>query len=83
MKKYILRPPQRQMLDTKTREIMETLAETIEELSLLTEATHNEHMAEINSDTEIIVNITPRIEERYTAFHLIYYAETADITDIG
>jgi len=40
-------------------------------------------MAEINSDTEIIVNITPRIEERYTAFHLIYYAETADITDIG
>lgn len=58
-------------------EILEMMAETIEEMSQIAEARHNEKMAEITSETELVVKITPRIEERYTAFHLIYFAETA------
>lgn len=58
-------------------EILELMADTIEEMSQIVEARHNEHMAEITQETELVTSITPRIEERYTAFHLIYFRETA------
>jgi peptidyl-tRNA hydrolase len=58
-------------------EILELMADTIEEMSQIVEARHNEHMAEITSETELVITMSPRIEERYTAFHLVYFAETA------
>ena len=58
-------------------QILELMAETIDEMSQIVEARHNEHMAEITSETELFATLTPRIEERYTAFHLGYFAETA------
>ncbi len=58
-------------------EIREMMAETIEELSQLAEARHNEKMAEITAETALINTLTARISDRYTAFHLTYFAETA------
>lgn len=58
-------------------DILALMAETIEELSQVVEARHNEHMADITSETALVTSITPRIEERYTAFHLSYFRETA------
>ena len=58
-------------------DILELMADTIEEMSQIVEARHNEHMAEITAETELVITMSPRIEERYTAFHLVYFAETA------
>lgn len=58
-------------------EILELMAETIEEMSQIAEARHNEKLAEITAETELLVKITPRIEERYTPYHFMYYSETA------
>lgn len=60
-------------------EILELMADTIDEMSQIVEARHNEHMAEITHETSLFVTLTPRIEERYTAFHMVYFSETSSI----
>jgi hypothetical protein len=60
-------------------DILELMADTIDEMSQIVEARHNEHMAEITNETGLFVKLTPRIEERYTAFHLGYFCETSSI----
>lgn len=60
-------------------EILGLMADTIDEMSQIVEARHNEHMAEITSETGLFVKLTPRIEERYTPFHLSYFCETTSM----
>lgn len=62
------------------QEIQQLIAETIEELSQLIECKRSERMVEIDEHSEIVMPLTARIEERYTPYHLWYFAETADAT---
>ncbi len=61
-----------------SREIRELFEEIVEELSLLTEAQHNEHMIDITEDTDLVIPITDRIMERYTVVHIRYYSESTN-----
>lgn len=57
-------------------EITEFLAETIAEMTAQIDCQAQDRMVDIDSDTPETVPLTPRIEERYTASHYLYYAET-------
>jgi len=61
-----------------SREIRELFEEIVEELSLLTESQHSEHMVDITEDTDLIIPITNRIMERYTVVHIRYYSESTN-----
>jgi hypothetical protein len=57
-------------------EILEHIAEVIGEMTGQIDCQHQDQMVEIDSDTPETVPLTARIEERYTAMHLAYYAQT-------
>lgn len=57
-------------------EIAEHLAETIAEMTAQIDCQQQDRMVEIENDTPETVPLTPRIEERYTISHYLYYAET-------
>jgi hypothetical protein len=61
---------------TVSDEIAEHLAETIAEMTAQIDCQQTDRMVEIDSDTPETVPLTPRIEERYTLSHYLYYAET-------
>lgn len=52
--------------------------ETIEELSLLSEGQHAEHLVDITDDTDLVIPITDRIMDRYTAAHIRHYSESTN-----
>jgi hypothetical protein len=57
-------------------EILEHIADVIAEMTNQVDCWVNDRMVDIDSDTEQTIQLTPRIEERYTAAHAAYYAET-------
>jgi hypothetical protein len=59
-----------------TDEILEHLSETIGEMTSQIDCQSNDRMVDIEDDTPETIPLTARIEERYTAMHAIYYAET-------
>ena len=59
-----------------TDEILEHLAEVIGEMTAQIDCQHQDQMVEIDQDTPETLPLTPRIEERYTAMHFVYFAET-------
>jgi hypothetical protein len=61
-----------------SREIYELFDEIVEELSLLTEAQHAEHMVDITDETETVIPMTDHIMERYTAAHIRHNSESTN-----
>ncbi len=59
-----------------TDEILEHLADVIGEMTAQIDCQRSERMVEIDNETPETIPLTDRITERYTAMHLIYYAET-------
>ena len=59
-------------------EILEHLSETIEEMTCQIDGQASDRMVDIDEDTPLTIPLTPRIEERYTAMHYIYFSETVD-----
>jgi len=57
-------------------EILEHLAETIGEMTAQIDCQHDDQMVEIDQDTPETIPLTDRIQERYTAMHLIYFEQT-------
>lgn len=57
-------------------EILEHLAEVIGEMTCQIDGQTNDRMVDIDNDTPQTLQLTDRIEERYTSMHLIYFAET-------
>ena len=56
---------------------MELIAETINEHALDPEARPSDRMVEITNETELVTQLTARIEERYTTEHLSYFSITS------
>lgn len=61
-----------------SREIRQMIDETIEELSLLSEGQHSEHLVDITDDTDTVIPITDRIMDRYTPAHIKHYSESTN-----
>lgn len=62
--------------DEVSDEILEVIAETIGEICGQIGCTPEDHMVEIDHDTPETVPLTPRIEERYTVYHVAYFSVT-------
>lgn len=61
-----------------SRDIRAMIDETIEELSLLSEGQHCEHLVDVTDDTELVTPITDRIMDRYTPAHIRHYSESTN-----
>jgi hypothetical protein len=61
-----------------SRDIRELFDSIVEELSLITEGQHSEHMVDITEDTEPVIQMTDRIMDRYTPTHIKYYSESTN-----
>lgn len=61
-----------------SREIRALFDEIVEELSLIAEGQHNEHMVDITEDTDQVIQLSDRISERYTAAHIRHYSESTN-----
>lgn len=59
-----------------TDEILEHIAEVIREMTSQIDGDPNDRMVEIDDGTPETIPLTARIEERYTALHMVYFAET-------
>ena len=57
-------------------EILEHLAEVIGEMTNQIDCRADDRMVDIDAETPETIQLTARIEERYTATHAAYYAET-------
>lgn len=57
-------------------EILEHIAEVIEEMTGQIDSRPDDRMVEITDDTEETIPLTARIEERYTSQHAAYFAIT-------
>lgn len=61
-----------------SKDIRELFNEIIEELSMISEGQHAEHMVDITDDTDQTISMTDRIHERYTVAHLKHYSESTN-----
>lgn len=61
-----------------TDEILEIIAETIGETSCQVDCWINDRIAEIDGETSQTIQLTDRIQERYTIRHSSYYQQTID-----
>lgn len=61
-----------------SREIRELFDEIVDELSLLSEGQHDQQMVEITDETDTVIPMTARMEERYTVAHMRYFSETTN-----
>ena len=57
-------------------EILEHISSVIEEYTSQIDCRKHDRMVEIDENTGETIPLTARIEERYTPFHRLYYAET-------
>lgn len=61
-----------------SREIRALFDEIVEELSLLSEGQHTEHMVDITDDTVPVIPLSARISDRYTVAHIRHYSESTN-----
>lgn len=61
-----------------SQDIRRLFDEIVEELSLIAECRHSEHMVDITEDTEVVIPITDRINDRYTPIHIRHYSESTN-----
>lgn len=61
-----------------SRDIRNLFDSIVEELSLLTEGQHSEHMVDIDNDTDLVIPMTDRIMDRYTKAHIKHYSESTN-----
>jgi hypothetical protein len=68
----------RQHAGWTSQEIRALFDEIVEELSLLGECQHCEHMVDVTDDTELVIPLSDRISDRYTTAHIKHYSETTN-----
>lgn len=62
--------------DEVSDEILEHIAEVIGETTAQIDCNHQEQMVDIDQETPETIPLTPRIMDRYTELHSVFYRET-------